>query len=98
MSHIKIDFDGLAQQASSLNRYIQTYESLNARMKNLTQQISAGWQGEASRAFLEMMQKYSKEASKMIEVLSAFRGYATSTSMDFEEVDKSCAVMIRNSF
>jgi WXG100 family type VII secretion target len=98
MAHIKIHFDGLAQQVSALNNYIQTYESLNTRMKNLTEQMSAGWQGEASRAFLEMMQKYSKEASKLVGVLGAFRGYASNASTDFEEVDKRCASLIRNSF
>lgn len=98
MAHIKINFDGLAQQASTMSNLTQSYEALNTRMNNLTQRISAQWQGEASRAYVEMMQKYCQQAGKMVGILQAFRSYASNASTDFSDVDNTCAGMIRNSF
>lgn len=98
MARIKIDFDGLNSSSTSLNSYIQSYEALNIRMDALREKVTAGWEGEASRAFLEMMQNYSKEAQKMTEVLKQFWNYGTSASADFDDVDRRCAAMIRNAF
>lgn len=98
MAHIKINYDGLEQQASVLNQYIQDYEALNARINILTEKISSGWQGKSSVAFTEMMSKYIAQAKKMTDVIEAFRGYAVGVKTGFEAVDMQCANMIRNSF
>lgn len=98
MAHIKIDFDGLTQQASLLNNYAQSYESLNSRMNALTQQISSSWEGESSKAYLEMMQKYYQQSQKIVGIINAFRGYATGASNDFDDVDRRCAGLIRGAF
>ena len=98
MAHIKMDFDGLLQQSSTLGQLGQNYEGLNSRMRSLTEQISEGWEGEASRAYVEMMQKYIQQAGKMTGILQAFRGYANQATTDFQELDRTCAAAIRNSF
>lgn len=98
MAHIKLDFDALMQQASTLGGLGQNYETLNQRMHTLTEQISSGWEGEASRAYVEMMQKYTKQAEKMTGIIGAFRGYASKATNDFETLDRECAASIRNSF
>ena len=43
MAHIKIDYDGLAQQSSALKNYQSTYESLCTRMKNMSDQVASTW-------------------------------------------------------
>lgn len=98
MAHIKIDFDGLNQQASTIGSITQSYESLNGRMKSLTEQISSGWEGEASKSYVEMMQKYIDQSGKMVNILETFKNYAVSATNDFAEVDQACASLIRNAF
>lgn len=98
MAHIKIDYDGLMQQASVIGGISASYESLNTRLKALEQKVTDGWEGEASRAFGDMMQKYIKQSHHMKEIIDLFRGYATDATSSFQEVDQRCAAIIRNSF
>lgn len=98
MAHIKIDYDGLMQQASVVGNISASYEDLNSRLKEMTKKINDGWQGEASREYGEMMQKYIVQATKMKGIIDEFRQYATKVTSDFQEVDRICAVSIRNSF
>ena len=98
MAHIKIDYDGLMQQASTLGNQISQYEALGSRVNGLIGQMQASWKGESCNAFTETMQDYMREASKMVGVLQAFKSYAEQATKDFSDVDQQCAVMIRNSF
>lgn len=98
MARITINFDGLTQQATTLGALTQNYETLNARMKNMSDIISTSWKGEASTAYQTLMTKYYSQAVKLVEILNAFRGYATQATTDFESLDNSCATMIRNAF
>ncbi len=98
MAHIKIDYDGLAQQASTINSISESYEALNTRLKTLEQKIASGWEGEASKAYAEMMQKYILQSTKMKGVIDEFKSYGILVSNDFQEVDKTCATWIQNSF
>ncbi len=98
MARIKVDFEGLTSSAASLTSYIQSLESLNTRMSTLRENVMVGWEGEAADAFLDMMQKYGKEATKMLELMGKFRDYATDASTDFDDVDRRCAALIRNAF
>lgn len=98
MARITIDFDGLLQQANTLSTLTQSYESLNNRMNSLKNTIGTGWKGEASEAYLELMTKYHDQAAKLVEVLDAFRSYATQAAEEFESLDSQCASQIRNSF
>lgn len=98
MAHIKINFEELNQREGELKNLIAAYEKLNSRTTVLTEQINAGWQGEASKAYLEMMQKYCQQAQKMVGILTAFKEYATGVATDFSEADQQCASWIRDSF
>ena len=55
MAHIKIDYDGLAQQSSALKNYQSTYENLCTRMKNMSDQVASTWEGSAATAFSQLM-------------------------------------------
>lgn len=98
MSRIKIDYDGLAQQSAALKNYASTYESLCTRMKNMSDQISSTWEGEAANAYTEMMQKYLQQGAVIKEVIQLIQGYADTTSNQFQSTDQECAALIRNSF
>jgi len=98
MARITIDFDGLMQQANALSTLTQSYETLNNRMNNLKNTIGTGWKGEASEAYLELMTKYHNQAVKLVEILDAFRSYASSAAGEFESLDNQCAAEVRNSF
>lgn len=98
MSDIKIDYDGLSQASASLKNYAAAYDSLCARMKSMSDQISATWEGNASRAFVEMMQKYQKQGLLIKDIIATIEGYAQMTGSDFQAVDQECAARIRNSF
>ena len=74
------------------------YDGLCTRMKTMTGQISSTWEGSASKAFTEMMDKYYQQGSIIKSVIDAIEGYATTTCAHFQEVDQECAAQIRNSF
>ena len=98
MAEIKIDYDGIAQQASKLSSLLSEYEGLNTRLKTLSSTISESWDGEAARAFSEMMGKYASQAQKLAQVIEAMRKHMTDTETTFEMVDQECANLINNSF
>ena len=98
MAIIKVNFDGLEQQAGNIANQIQSYEALNTRATNMINQISSSWQGEAATAYIEKINLYLTEARKMVGVLEAFKRYANSSSAEFRELDQACANDIRNSF
>lgn len=98
MAHIRIDYDGLAQQASTISSISESYEALNTRLKALEQKIDSGWEGEASKAYSEMMKKYILQSEKMKGIIDEFKSYGTMVSNDFQEVDKTCATWIRDAF
>lgn len=98
MANIKIVYDGLEQQVSTLANLIQTYEGLNARALSLQERVASSWQGEAAKAYINKLTSYINEANKMTSVIEAFKGYANNSSVKFKELDQSCAIRIRNSF
>ena len=61
MAHIKINYDGLQQQSAAMRNCIQNYESLISRTQALVNEISSGWQGEASVAYVESMSNYLQQ-------------------------------------
>lgn len=98
MARIRIDYDGLAQQSAALKNYTSTYENLCTRMKNMSDQISTGWEGEAANAFAQLMEQYRQQGSVITEIIQTIQGYADATSSSFQSVDQECANLIRNSF
>ncbi len=98
MAHIKIDYDGLSQQAAALKNYQSTYENLCTRMRNMSDQISSTWEGSAATAFAQLMQQYQQQGAHISEIIGTIQGYADTTSNSFQSVDQECANLIRNSF
>ena len=98
MAHIKIDTDALLQQAQNINKHSQTYATLGSRVNSLTGQMTASWKGEASTAYLEMMQRYMQQGEYMKSVLETFSKLATEVANDMLETDQKSAAAIRNAF
>lgn len=98
MAKIKIDYDGISQQESSLNSVLSEFESLNSRLKNLSTTISDNWEGEAATAYAEMMAKYYVQANKMANVFESFKKYMNDVMNRYSSVDKECSNLINNSF
>ena len=98
MARIKIDFDNLQGQISSMASNIQQLEALNAKMRSLSEEISSTWEGNAAREFVDMMQSYMTQGANMHTLLETFRNYAGNVTSDFDAVDQECANAINNSF
>ena len=98
MPDIRIDYDGLEQQASNIKGISDSYEGLNKQLEELKARIASGWEGKASNAYSEMMQNYTVKIAKMKGLLDKFAGTAREVNTNFQTVDQECANLIRNSF
>lgn len=98
MPHIKINFDGLNQQANTIGSLAKTFGGLYGRMNTLTEEVKDGWTGQASGAFGEMMARYASQTQLMGTILEAFQKYAAQAAADFDQTDRACANAIRNAF
>lgn len=98
MAHIKINYDGLQQQSAAMRNCIQNYESLISRTQALVNDISAGWEGESSVAYVESMQNYLQQAQQMVAVLERFRSMSDSVTQSFSNTDSQSGQAISRSF
>ena len=98
MAKIKIDAAMLRSNSRSLASKIQELTELNRNLNTLLVQIGDSWEGDASRAYINMMQNYAKKASDMVTVLTEFKSYVDSDVNKFESADKSAASRLRGSF
>ena len=98
MAHIKINYDRLQQQSASMRNCIQNYESLISRTLALVNDISAGWEGEASVAYVESMQNYLQQAQQMVDVFKSFRSMSDSVTQKFSNTDSQSGQAISRSF
>lgn len=98
MAHIRIDYDGLMQQVSSLNSQIEQYQTLGGRVNSLLAQMQSSWEGNACNSYISMMHGYMQKAEKMTAVLSAFKSYAEGAANDFTQTDRQCAEIIKSAF
>ena len=98
MSIIKINYDGLQQQSAAMRNCIQNYESLISRTQALVNEISSGWQGEASVAYVESMSNYLQQAQQMVAVLERFRSMSDSVTQRFSSTDNQSGQSINRSF
>lgn len=98
MARIKVDIDTLRNHSRTIEQHISEYEELNARMKNISQSVTATWQGEASNAYVSLMDSYGLRARQFADVLKEFYNYSKQASTMFDEVDRNSAAQIRKSF
>ena len=98
MARIKVDVDGLRNYVNVIQGRISEYEALNDRMSSLSSTIIAGWEGESSKAFGEMMAQYAAQAAELTSILEQFRTYALNAAESFERTDTDGAAKIKSSF
>lgn len=98
MAKIRVDIEMLRSNSLSLTTKIEELTALNERLNGLILRIGASWEGEASAAYMAMMQSYASQAANMVNVLAEFKSYVDSAVTKFEAVDKNSAVAIRSSF
>lgn len=98
MAKIRIDVDMLKSNSLALSAKIEELTALNERLNGLLLRINDSWEGEASAAYINMMQNYAAQASGLVRVLTEFKSYVDSAVSNFETADKSSAAFIRGSF
>ena len=98
MALIRIDFDALQQQVSTLGNLGSSYEGAIQKLRTLTETIISDWEGDASRAYQEKLTQYAQQAQQLTTALDQFRGYAQSAVDGFEAADAECAGKINGSF
>lgn len=97
MAKIKIDIEGLRQNASKIERQIQTLQDLNSRLDRLISDIEATWTGVASEKYVSIMRIHKQKAELMVNVLTEFKRYINQASTTFERHDQEGANRIYNS-
>lgn len=98
MSRIVIDIEGLAQNSNNIAKRTRELQDLNRQLETIIQSIESTWEGEASRAYVRMMQNYLKQGKQMEKVLQEFKNYADNASSRFSEKDRALANKIHNAF
>lgn len=98
MAKIKIDFDGLLQEAGNLKGDIQEYNAQQTAFQTLTASIQEGWKGLSGDSYCRKMNDYFREGQKIIDILSQFLENVNSTVTSFDQVDAQCADLINRSF
>lgn len=98
MAKIKIDFEGLLQEAGNLKGDIEEYNSQQAAFQSLTASIREGWKGLSGDSYCNKMNDYFKEGQKMIDVLTEFLDNVKGAAKDFDQIDMECANLINRSF
>lgn len=95
MARIKVDSTALRSKASEITSQIQQLQGLNDRLDALITRIGDSWEGEASRAYINMMSRYANQAKNMIAVMDEFRSYAQKAADEFDAQDRNGANRVR---
>ena len=98
MAKIKIDFDGLLQEAGNLKGDIEEYNSQQTAFQSLTASIREGWKGVSGDSYCNRMNDYFREGQKIINVLGQFLENVNGAAKDFDQIDMECANLINRSF
>lgn len=98
MGKIKVDTDRLRTDAEALSEKKRELDTLNRNLQGLLARIGESWEGEASAAYLNLMQSYAGRAQEIAAVLEEFRSYAERAAERFETADREAAAALRNSF
>ncbi len=70
MANIKINFDGLDQNASALNTKLANYNDLLNRMTQMRQRIKSTWEGKSAEAWDNIMEQYIAKSNRYIDVIN----------------------------
>ena len=98
MAKIKVDESMLRKNSQEIAAKIQELGELNERLKTLIIRIQDSWDGNASTAYINMMNNYAGQAAEMVSVLKEFKSYVDTAVTKFESMDKSAASRLRGSF
>ncbi len=95
---VLVDIAALQGNEKSIEQYISRLEALNSRLETLLGKIEASWEGESSKAYLNLMRGYAAQAANMVTVLQEFKSYVGKAHSLFETKDKAAASRINGSF
>ncbi len=95
---VLVDIAALLGNEKSIEQYISRLEALNSRLETLLGKIEASWEGESSKAYLNLMRGYAAQAANMVTVLQEFKSYVGKAHSLFETKDKAAASRINGSF
>lgn len=98
MAKIDIDVAQLRANSSSMQGKITELQQLNSSLESLILRIGDSWEGQASEAYVALMQGYAARARNMEGVLEEFKKYIDDAANKFENLDNSSASKIRSSF
>ena len=98
MAKIKIDFDGLLQEADNLKADIEDYKAQQNAFQSLTASIKEGWKGVSGDSYCNKMNDYFREGQKMVDILGEFLGNVNNAVSSFDQIDMDCADLINRSF
>ena len=98
MARIKVNVAALRSCLSQINSRLGQLQGLNSKLEGQIGTIASSWEGEASRAYEQMMRNYLSKAKKQEAVLQEVKKYIQSAITKFESTDKKSASKIRGSF
>lgn len=96
MAQIRVNPEGLRQNASAISGKISELQSLNTRLTSLISSIDSSWDGEASQVYITTMSRYAEKARSMVDVLQELKRYMEQAASRFEQKDRDGANRIRN--
>ncbi len=98
MGLIRIDIEMLKNNEKTMEGKIQELMQLNSSLQTLILQIGDSWEGDASAAYIQLMQRYREQAGRMESVLDEFKKYIHVAIEKTETVDRECAARLHGSF
>lgn len=98
MGKIRVDEEKLRGESRLLETRIEELGNLNSSLNTLLSRMGDSWEGEASTAYICMMQNYEKKAEEMKEILREFKNYVDQAADKFESTDRNAAARLRSSF
>ena len=98
MAKIKVNVEGLQDNYKALDLRAADMQALIAKLTAILTRISSSWEGDASKAYIDMMTGYRRRAEDILKVIRSHRDYIGKAATGFSAVDARCADVIRNSF
>ena len=98
MARIKVNIEGLRNNRSDIQKQLAELQQLNSKLEGMINTIDASWEGQASKAYRNMMMNYLKKARNQEQILQEVMRYIQSAINKFETTDKKSSTRIRGAF
>lgn len=93
MSKIKVDIQGLRENASTLDGAVSEMDALYSRLNSLIAQLEATWDGAASEAYVDRLRKDARKVKDAAAITKEFARYGRKTAEKFEAIDRANKLM-----